>query len=252
MSPAAIPRLQSARVALYEQRFGKFDSGKNAYWSLRKERPVTLAEGARFDVEMRTGRLAPVVRAPIPVALVEHAPLRTRPFVGRPPPILLTEPARPIMMTTMRLGWWRNAQTGRVVMGTMQKPPDRMTGWSWSLRAPPPGVLGRGTLGPAIPPQEKLLHMPTEAKRIAALPATPPPGPARPPKEPLFEAIMRQLRERQAGPATEVLATRPAFATPARPLAAAAPALTMAGFDMKKLALPLALVAGAFVVSKLI
>ena len=56
MTPAEIPRPQSQRVALYEQRFGKFDSGKNAYWSLRKERPVTLAEGVTFDREMRAGR----------------------------------------------------------------------------------------------------------------------------------------------------------------------------------------------------
>jgi hypothetical protein len=58
---------------------------------------------------------------------------------------------------------------------------------------------------------------------------------------------MRQLREKQAAPVL-----RADFATPGRPLAAATPAPVMAGFDMKKLALPLALVAGAFVVSKLI
>jgi len=76
MSPAQIPRPQSQRVTLYEQRFGKFDSGKNAYWSLRKARPVTLAEGAAFDREMRAGRLAPpaptfaaVALAPAPVVV---------------------------------------------------------------------------------------------------------------------------------------------------------------------------------------
>lgn len=193
MTPAEIPRPQSQRVALYEQRFGKFDSGKNAYWSLRKERPVSLAEGARFDVQMRAGALAPV------------AP-RASMMLNRPPPMMIR------------------------TMG-----PDNMP---WNR--------------PPIAPQEITSVMPTEARYVAALPAAPPPGPAQPPKEPLFEAIMRQLREKQAGPATETITMRPSFAAPARPLAAAAPAPVMAGFDMKKLALPLALVAGAFVVSKLV
>lgn len=225
MTPAEIPRPQSQRVALYEQRFGRFDSGKNAYWSLRKGRPVTLAEGARFDVAMKAGRLAPVV-------------------VGRLAPV--------VMMTTMRLGWWRNTITGEVRQGTRTKLPSRMAGWRWSSRPSESDmVIGVRPRMPASPPQERFLHMPTEAKRIDALPSTPPPGPARPPSEPLFDAIMRQLREKQAGPATSITTTRPAFAAPARSLTPGTTPLA-AGFDMKKLALPLALVAGAFVVSKLV
>lgn len=71
LTPGQIPRPQSQRVAMYEKSFGAFDSGKNAYWSLRKERPVSLAEGARFDVAMRAGKLAP---AAIRGAAVEFAP----------------------------------------------------------------------------------------------------------------------------------------------------------------------------------
>jgi hypothetical protein len=57
---------------------------------------------------------------------------------------------------------------------------------------------------------------------------------------------MRQFQEQRAAPVLQA-----DFVTPARPLAAA-PQFAVAGFDMKKLALPLALVAGAFVVSKLV
>ena len=183
----AIPRAQSQRVALYEQRFGKFDSGKNAYWSLVKGRPVALAEGARFDTERRRG--VPTGGAP-----------RMRQRLGYPPP---------------------------------------------------PGM--RKHLMPPIAPQERLTTMPSEAKRFAALPASPPPGPAVAPKEPMFDAIMRQLQEKKAGAA---ITQRPAFATPGRVFAPAVltsrAAAAPAGFDMKKLILPAVLIAGAFAVSKML
>lgn len=224
MSPASIPRPQSQRVALYEQRFGKFDSGKNAYWSLRKERPVTLAEGARFDVDMRAGRLAPARTATV-VRGVGTVPSRTgatsyKRHLFKAAPVVSRAP--------------QGAPPMRDVLG-YPKMSDRFTLYQ----------------GP-VAPQERTSVMPTEARRIDALPASPPPGPARPPSEPLFDAIMRQLQEKKAGPATAVVAVRPAFAAPARPFASASPAPIAAGFDMKQLALPLALVAGAFVVSKLL
>jgi len=150
----------------------------------------------------------------------------------------------------MRAGRLAPARTLRVVRGVSVTPSRTGAIYRVPTGAPPM----RRRLGYPVAPQERLTTMPTEARRVAMLPAAPPPGPARPPKEPLFEAIMRQLREKRAGPATQVLAVRPAFATPGRPFAAAAPAPApiAAGFDMKKLVLPLALVAGAFVVSKLI
>jgi len=203
LSPA-IPRPQSQRVALYEQRFGKFDSGKNAYWSLRKGRPVSLAEGARFDQAMRAGKLAPVVRRP-----------------ARPPPM------------RRRLGY--PDPRG------LKAPVDR--GYTL-FRGPQPILVYK----PPIAPQERLTTMPIEARRLAALPASPPPGPAVAPKEPMFDAIMRQLQEKRAGPAI----AQPTFAAPGRAFAVAAPAPAIAGFDMKKLILPAVLVAGAFAVSKML
>ena len=88
LTPGQIPRPQAQRVAMYEQRFGAFDSGKNAYWSLRRERPVSLAEGARFDVGMRAGQLAPVAPRRVTPRLPSTAPpLRHRmPQNGAPPP----------------------------------------------------------------------------------------------------------------------------------------------------------------------
>lgn len=215
MAPAEIPRPQSQRVALYEQRFGKFDSGKNAYWSLRKERPVTLAEGAAFDRGMRAGRLKPTGYAK----------------------------ARTLVPQRGTTAWQAEAARRRALevrSGGGAPPMRRRLGYPIRLTGP-------------IAPSERTAVMPTEAKRIAMLPAAPPPGPARAPWEPLFQAITRQFREKKAGPATQQITVRPSFAAPSRPLAAAAPApMAMAGFDMKKLALPLALIAGAFVVSKLV
>jgi hypothetical protein len=69
----------------------------------------------------------------------------------------------------------------------------------------------------------------------------------------MFDAVMRIIREKQAGPATETITTRPAFAAPGRAFADAAPAAAAApGFDMKKLILPAVLIGGAFVVSKML
>lgn len=217
MDPASIPRAQSQRVALYEQQFGRFDSGKNAYWSLRRGRPVTLAEGARFDADMRAGRLVSAGTVKV-LRGVGTVPSRTGATGYRVVRDMAPMPAGPPLRA-------RKAGTMTRAMGMVR-----------DMRYRPP-----------IAPQERTSVMPTEARYVAALPATPPPGPAQPPKEPLFEAVMRQLREKQAAPVL-----RADFATPGRPLAAAAPGPVMAGFDMKKLALPLALVAGAFVVSKLI
>jgi hypothetical protein len=95
--------------------------------------------------------------------------------------------------------------------------------------------------------------MPSEAVKFAKLPAAPPPGPARPPAEPMFDAVMRILREKQAGPATDVITTRPAFAEPGRPLIVSKEGAAVApGFDMKKLILPAVLIGGAFVASKML
>lgn len=216
MIPAEIPRPQSQRVALFVQQFGKFDSGKNAYWSLRKGRPVTLVEGAAFDRQYKAGLIAPPAHMATLAALARPGSPLARVFV-RPD----VAPAGP--------------------------PP--MQRWQEGYRKAPP-----------IAPQEKFTTMPIEAVKFAKLPAAPPPGPARPPAEPLFDAVMRTLRERQVGPATEVIATRPAFAMPGRSLvdagrvaeAGRAPAMAVAGLDMKKLILPAVLIAGAFVVSKML
>lgn len=249
MTPAEIPRPQAQRVALYEQRFGKFDSGKNAYWSLRKERPVSLAEGARFDVAMRAGQLAPtgyIKATRLPVKqFVSPVPAGAPPMwrgLGYPGKGQISDQ---VAFRGGRMGWWRYP-SGRVVQGRQLAPPSRTTGLKWSLDRP-----GKR---PPIAPQEVLTTMPTEAKLIDKLPATPPPGPARPPAEPMFDAVMKMLQEKKAGPATQVTVTQPAWAAPGRPLTTAAPPAPMAiaGFDMKKLALPLALVAGAYVVSKLV
>ena len=235
MDVASIPRMQSQRVALYEQQFGTFDSGKNAYWSLRRGRPVTLAEGARLDADMRAGRLAPAGTLRVKRG-VSTMPSRTGATGYRVVKDMAPMPAGPPLRAGTA-GYWYNTQTGQKQSGSPGTPPSRMTGWKW--------VSIRGVM--PIAPQERTSVMPTEARYVAALPATPPPGPARPPKEPLFEAIMRQFQEQRAAPVS-----RPDFATPGRALTAAAPQFAVAGFDMKKLALPLALVAGAFVVSKLV
>jgi len=187
MTPAEIPRLQSRRVALYEQRFGKFDSGKNAYWSLRKERPVTLAEGARFDADMRAGRLAPVVRVATGAPVLSKIVMNGAPMPAGPPLRIISDQTA---FRGGRMGWWRYP-SGRVVPGRQLAPPSRSVGLRWTLRQP-----SGGAGMPVAPPQERLLHMPTEAMRIDALPSTPPPGPARPPSEPLFEAIMRHSPSR--------------------------------------------------------
>jgi hypothetical protein len=69
----------------------------------------------------------------------------------------------------------------------------------------------------------------------------------------MFDAVMRMLREQRAGPAVETITYRPAFATPARPLIVSKEGAAVApGFDMQKLILPAVLVAGAFVVSKML
>ena len=239
MDVASIPRMQSQRVALYEQQFGSFDSGKNAYWSLRRGRPVTLAEGARFDADMRAGRLAKAGTLRV-VRGVSTMPSKTGAGVYRAVRDLAPMPAGPPLRARGTMGYWYNTQTGQRQSGQPGIPPSRMTGWKWvAMRGIMPVKM-------AIAPQERTSVMPTEARYVAALPATPPPGLARPPKEPLFEAVMRQFQEQWAAPVA-----RPDFATPARPLTAA-PRMAVAGFDMKKLALPLALVAGAFVVSKLV
>lgn len=70
LNPSQIPVAQLLRVALYEERIRKpFPSTDNAYWSLRMGRPVTLAEGAQFDADMRAGKLAPVDYSPANVVL---------------------------------------------------------------------------------------------------------------------------------------------------------------------------------------
>ena len=233
MAPAEIPRPQSQRITLYEQRFGKFDSGKNAYWSLRKERPVTLAEGAAFDRAYKAGQLAPPAHIAIRTTLAPQQYAR---------PVTRVDTV-PVFGTAVRLGWWRNAVTGETRQGTQARPPSRMAGWQWSPTRPA-----------AVAPQERYTTMPTEAVRVAMLPDAPPPGPAKPPAEPMFDAVMRMLREQRAGPATEAITTRPAFATPGRAFADAVPAAAAAapGFDMKKLILPAVLIGGAFVVSKML
>lgn len=245
MDPASIPSRQSQRVALYEQQFGTFDSGKNAYWSLRRGRPVTLAEGSRFDQEMRAGRLVPVASGGVRVVRgVSTMPSTTgagtyRAVSARTAGMVRDLAPMPGGPPLRRYGWWKNERTGQTTRGRQGIPPTRTAGWVWSpLR------------DSAIAPQEKTSVMPTEARRVAALPSSPRPGPARPPSEPLFDAVMRQFQEQRAAPEL-----RADFATPARPLAAGvtpSPTFAVAGFDMKKLALPLALVAGAFVVSKLV
>lgn len=78
MTPEAIPRPQTDRVALFEAQFGQpFSSQYNAYWSLRQGRPVTLAEGADLDRQYKAGLIAPpahvAVRAQFPQAAKPEA-----------------------------------------------------------------------------------------------------------------------------------------------------------------------------------
>lgn len=231
MDPASIPRAQSQRVALYQQQFGPFDSGKNAYWSLRKGRPVTLAEGAQFDIARNGAPLRQAVRA-VPVYSTTGAGAfrQKREYTTGPPlpgdfaPVRIREKAAPITMPKT---------FARLIDAT------KATGMDMRWK----GARVFTT------PQERTAHMPTEAQRVAALPSSPRPGPAQPPKEPLFDAIMRQLQEQRVGPT----GSAPAFAAPTRAFADARAATPMvaAGFDVKQLALPLAIVVGAYVVSQL-
>lgn len=151
-------------------------------------------------------------------------------------------PPRNGMVTTMRVGYWHNASLGQFnVTGTATTPPSRSPGWNWTPtrvepRAPtePPPLIG---------PDQFTGPPPPEIQRYDALPETPPPGPAVPPEEPMWQALWRQAQEQFMGPGPE---PGPSF-EPGRAFDDAQPgAVAVAGFDMQKLLLPVALAAGVF------
>ena len=76
-----IPTRQADRVRLFEQMFGPFGPGLNAYWSLRVGKPTSLAQGVTLDRAYRAGQIAPPIRdARLIIPVDAPAP---RP-VGRP------------------------------------------------------------------------------------------------------------------------------------------------------------------------
>lgn len=89
-----------------------------------------------------------------------------------------------------------------------------------------------------------------EADWLDRLPETPPPGPAVPPQEPMLEALWRKAQEEFMGPPQT---PGPNF-VPERGFASAQPGtrVAVAGMDMKKLVVPIALLAGAYLVSRML
>lgn len=237
MTPTEIPRPQVDRVRLYGERIGSFDSTKNAYWSLREGRPVTLAEGARLDTEMRAGRRArsgTTRRAVIPATNVQDTRMRGG---GA-----FTQQVAPVRARMRRL-----AAGGGTTMERIDprraRAEETIIRDSPAPRVPSPPV----TTGKSW----KVMDRPPEIAYAEAQPATPIPGET----SSLFESVARQamraLTQAQPDAASRAL-------TPSRSLVSVARGAAPSRedrpppFDAKKLILPAIVVGGALLAARML
>lgn len=137
------------------------------------------------------------------------------------------------LLPALRIGWWKNTVTGRVVQGVAGRPPDRSVGWAFSLSRPPES--------PAPPPtiSKPILFVQPDAPYtpIAVRPREPVEPPPPPP------SIAPQVTTEPAPAVTEPkpcadcearVPEEPAAAAPAP--AAPAPAISAAEVTGKDLA----------------